>query len=486
MENPVDDPTQTVPLLVTTDEPLPVNFTVEATNPALVMTDIATHGSVTTLQLPKAVVVTNSSQRNKGIRIKAENEKTISVYGSNHEISSSDFFTALPCIDYPATLRNGRKPRHRYYILSGSSTTAPTANSQFLIISCRANTQIRLTPTQSIETPGGLTNANQRTTFTLGHMETYLAQSRQDLTGTFVESDYPIAVFTGHECSDVPVGARSCNYLVEAVPSHFTWGTFFFTAPFAGRSSGEVFQVTALNRDLTAVNVTCTTRGMQNSTREVTTTNLGGDEYFNFTTGPDDFCCIESSQPILVMQYGTGASTEPNNTLGAPFMMTVPPVHQYSNNFTVSTALGAGFTTHYVNVLVSTEFFDDSLEAQNSIQLNNTRASGDWSPLYCRSQTVCGYGTQIILTQGDSTVLHQNPSAGIGVFVYGYGAGVSYGYPAGFNLEPIACEFDILDHHGSLQNTIQVKSGLFEDPCYHSYNSYHSYHSYHSYRVPGG
>ena len=86
MENPVDDPTQTVPLLVTTDEPLPVNFTVEATNPALVMTDIATHGSVTTLQLPKAVVVTNSSQRNKGIRIKAENEKTISVYGSNHEI----------------------------------------------------------------------------------------------------------------------------------------------------------------------------------------------------------------------------------------------------------------------------------------------------------------------------------------------------------------------------------------------------------------
>lgn len=457
MENPVNDPTQTVPLLVTTDEPLPVNFTVEASNPAFVMTEIATYGSVTTLQLPKAVVVTNSLQRNKGIRIKAENGKTISVYGSNHEISSSDFFTALPCIDYPATLQNGRKPRHRYYILSGSSTTSPTANSQFLIISCRANTQILLTPAQSIETPGGLANANQRITFTLDRLETYLAQSRQDLTGTFVESDYPIAVFAGHECSDVPVGARSCNYLVEAVPSHYTWGIFFFTAPFAGRRSGEVFKVIALNRDFTTVNVTCTNRGVQNSTQSVTTTNLGRDEYFNFTTGPDDFCCVESSQPILVMQYGTGASIEPNNTQGAPFMMTVPPVEQYSNNFTISTALGTGFTAHYLNILVSTQFFDDSREAQNSVQLNNTRVSGEWSPLYCGSQTVCGYGTQIVLPQGTSTVLHKDSSAGIGVFVYGYGAGVSYGYPAGFNLEPIACEFDLLDHHGSLQNATTMK-----------------------------
>ena len=56
---------------------------------------------------------------------------------------------------------------------------------------------------------------------------------------------------------------------------------------------------------------------------------------------------------------------------------------------------------------------------------------------------MCGYGTQIVLPQGTSTVLHEDSSAGIGVFVYGYGAGVSYGYPAGFNLEPIACEFDL-------------------------------------------
>ena len=91
MANPVDDPIQTV--LVTTDEPLPVNFTVEASNPPLVMTETATYGSVTTLQLPKAVVVTNSSQRNKGIRIKAENGETMSVYGSNHEISSTKTFS---------------------------------------------------------------------------------------------------------------------------------------------------------------------------------------------------------------------------------------------------------------------------------------------------------------------------------------------------------------------------------------------------------
>ena len=409
---------------------------------------MATYGSITTLQLPKDVTIMSDSQRNKGIRVKAEEGKTISVYGSNHEAPSSDTFTALPCINYPITLVNGRTPRHRYHILSGSSTTAMTT-SQFLIISCRDNTEIRLTPSQSIqipldiETQTRLVAAGQRATFTLDRLQTYMVQSRQDFTGTVVVSDYPIAVFTGHQCGDVPVGAQRCDYFVEAVPSHYTWGTLYFTAPFAGRRSGEIFRVAALNRDLTAVNVTCSTRGLQPSPGNFTTTNLTRNEGFSFTAGPDDFCCIESSQPILVMQYATGASTEPNNELGDPFLMTVPPVQQYTNNFTVSPSdsVGAGFTNSYLNILISSQFFDNTRESRNDIRLNNARASGAWNAIYCASGTICGYGTQVSLSPEVSNVFHLDAAVGIGVLVYGYGSGVSYGYPAGFNLEPIACEW---------------------------------------------
>ena len=42
-------------------------------------------------------------------------------------------------------------------------------------------------------------------------------------------------------------------------------GDAVFTAPFAGRRSGEIVRITALNRDLTVVTVTCSTCGLQPS-----------------------------------------------------------------------------------------------------------------------------------------------------------------------------------------------------------------------------
>jgi len=66
------------------------------------------------------------------------------------------------------------------------------------------------------------------------------------------------------------------------------------------------------------------------------------------------------------MQYATGASTDPGNELSDPFLMTVPPVQQYANNFTItsSDSVGAGFTETYMNILASAQFFDDTRVSQ--------------------------------------------------------------------------------------------------------------------------
>jgi len=60
----VSTATETLPLLVTMDEPHPVSFTVEDTNPQFLMMGIATYRSITTLQLPKDVAIMSDSQRN--------------------------------------------------------------------------------------------------------------------------------------------------------------------------------------------------------------------------------------------------------------------------------------------------------------------------------------------------------------------------------------------------------------------------------------
>ena len=58
-----------------------------------------------------------------------------------------------------------------------------------------------------------------------------------DLTGTRVQASKPIAVFSGHQCADVPMRVPFCNYIVEQVPPVTSWGKHFILGQFAKRSS---------------------------------------------------------------------------------------------------------------------------------------------------------------------------------------------------------------------------------------------------------
>ena len=49
-----------------------------------------------------------------------------------------------------------------------------------------------------------------------------------DYTGAYISSDGPIAVYSGHECADVPVGVGFCNHIVVGVPPIASLGTTFY------------------------------------------------------------------------------------------------------------------------------------------------------------------------------------------------------------------------------------------------------------------
>ena len=52
-----------------------------------------------------------------------------------------------------------------------------------------------------------------------------------------------------------------------------------------------------------------------------------------------DFCCIETTKPAVIMMYSKGHSVDEitipdaTGTQGDPFMLLVPPVAQYLNNY---------------------------------------------------------------------------------------------------------------------------------------------------------
>ena len=431
----------------------------------------ATRGSTTLVRLPIGgsddpgdirVRGSSESERNKGVYVKAEGSKLITVYGVNDADVSTDAFLGLPFYEYDNVL-------YKYYVFSAdvnNTDRSITFESRFLIVGNINETSVTVRPTRTLEIPTDLTgknvvqivNPSKSGTFTLDRLETIQFGTSQDLTGTIIESDNPISVFVGHECGQIPADQTACDHLVEQIPPDATWGTQFFTVPLDVRESGERFRV-GTTSDNNQVTVTCTTEGQ--SARQITQETIHADrsmqQYVEFDTVRDltngvtpgyrrDFCCIETSKPAIVMMYSKGHSVDEitlegiTGTQGDPFMLLIPPLDQYSNNYTVTSAMQ--LRTHFVGHIsyaLPAQFFENSAVDPAAFTINGTQFNPEsgYQPIYCANGQVCGYGAYSDLPDGDHLVEYNVPGSALNLYVYGFLREISFAYPAGFEMEAI-------------------------------------------------
>ena len=474
MENNVGSvPPKIVGLFITTDEPVDVSVRVtsDLMTPPYDVTRTTRYGEHAVFLLPQIRTpnvdfrVTNGSQRNKAVYIKAEGDRKVSVYGFNNEQVSSDAFQVYPCHEYAVS------DMYMYMVMSERGHKTEPRRSKLLMIGCdKATANVVIYPATTTILPG----ATQQTLrgmsgeFNIAGHDTYLVStiSGLDPTGTIIQSTQPLAVFSGHQCAQVPFGVTACDHLIEQIPPHVVWGRLFFTVPVLGRSSGENYRIGAVY-DSTEVTATCVQSNSTAPTTELRVNISGGipnvinagDHIipnwaeFETVSGIDpQFCCIEANKPVIVMQYSYGHTMNSlisNN--GDPSMATVTPVRQYINNFTVITSLevGQNFTSS-IGVAVSSVFFDNSLSARNSIQVDGNPLvpadSGGWKPIYCSDGEVCGYAARQEVGAGSFNVFHTNPLAGIYVSVTGFNREVSFGYSSGFEFEKIGRTFSNVLH----------------------------------------
>ena len=464
-------------LLVTTDDPTAsVEFTVEYFGMTQIME--ARKGDVTLVRLPigKAgeigdIRVDGEDERNKGIRVKATDPtKLLTVYGINDADVSTDAFLALPCHRYPVT-------QYRYFVFSTSTiSTSGTFRSRFLIVPCEDMTSVTLRPTQQIQANDDLTgspvptlvNAGEQVTITVNQLQTAQFNSDMDLTGTIIESNKPISVFAGHECGQVPTGQTACDHLVEQIPPDTTWGTQFFTAPLDVRESGERYRVGSVV-DNNQVTVTCTTEGQSSPSQQITQTLplQSGQNYMQFDTvgdAPDgvtpsyrrEYCCIETTKPAIVMMYSKGHSLDEitfpgvDGTQGDPFMLVIPPLSQYSNDYTATTAnqVNTVFLGH-ISLTLPIQFFDNSTVSRNRLTVNGTMYSpnSSYSPILCSNNQICGYGAYSKLPVGSHQVNYNMSGAAMNLFVYGFLREISFGYPTGFEMQSVGGKLLYTNHN---------------------------------------
>ena len=395
-------------LYVTTSERQPVSFTISAPGTGYSGNGTVQYGEVATYTFNASEYeLKNTSDRGKAIIVRAESDRELTVYGGNLRNYTSDSFLSLP------KQPDEGQSTYKYIVASygfGSAVAIAQHNETLLSIGTTL-------------TPAGMTNV------TLQEAETFLIASTNDLTGLTVMSNKPLAVISGHECTVVPTTIDYCDHLVEQVPPVSSWGRQFATAPLKGRQSFEVFRVLA-SEDSTVVVANCTSGDPE--TESTNTYQLGEGSFAEFNVPSDQYCFIQGSANILVLQYATGFTTD--SVTGDPSMIIVPAITQYCNQYslpTIQSSDGRYNFTHYMNIFIPRAFYQlDQIfidnQPLNNYSLNFTTIEQDGHPMV--------YAAQVDLSTGVHTIYHTNPAATLGVVMYGFGQYESYGHPGGLRL----------------------------------------------------
>ena len=478
-------------ILVTTNEPEPVKFTVTTFREEEVSTMYtATYGTTTRVAfIADDFYITNEMQRDRAICVQADVGKKISVYAVNDEFRSTDGFLALSCDGM--TVENNFR-RYDYVILSAELTGTddnPYTNSEFLIIPCEDNTRIDITPTQKVTVVAsdfsttqfgpGAAGPTAQWRNQVGNVrpsagDTLLISHPYDLTGTHIRGTKPLIVFSGHQCAQVPTGESACDHLVEQIPPHTTWGYTFLLNPLALRESGDYYRVATVH-DNTAITITCVDEGGDTimTRSDLSLSSAVGSNFASFQTQDANkahcppfvrkFCSLQATNPVIVAQYSQGYRVDiacTGSELGDPFMSLIPPVIQYLNNYTIPAITGeAGpFPARYVSISVSEIFFHPSRIMIDGLPIEPVMSA--WQGIYCSDGEICGYGIYRHITSGDHIVYHENPNAALSVQIYGFQRQNSYGFQAGMKLQQIAGELVFL------QRVACCCFFRFENACY--------------------
>ena len=179
---------------------------------------------------------------------------------------------------------------------------------------------------------------------TLQAGETYkYAGGSANLTGSFVQSDKPVAVFGGHACAQVPVGTSYCDTLLEQmIPTSSLSKTYAITA-----SQGSALASTA--SDL--VRVIATAANTEIKVNGVIVATLAAGQFHEFSLATNTGATVEASEKVMVAQYlkgGQGALTD-------PAMALVPGADTWLNSYRLSTPFGSqDFNIDYASLVLNT------------------------------------------------------------------------------------------------------------------------------------
>lgn len=291
-------------------------------------------------------------------------------------------------------------------------------NSEFLIAASEDNTLITITPSKVTDK---LNSAGVPFQITLNRGELYQVQSANnynlagqgDLTGSYITSDKPIALFSGSYATSIPVTASNgFEHLFEQMPPVQTWGRKFVAVPLKTRHE-DTYRILA-SVDQTAIRI-----------GDLETFFLNKGEFREFSLLNTQPSLVESDKPILLAQFSNSNQVDSLYTGGDgdPFMVVVSPVTQIRQKVSFVAYTSNKLTNKFfVNIVVKDNVVGNIMLDDQNIAF--TKLSGS------------GYSyAQASISGGSHSIVSNDPNNGFVAYVYGFGGVEAYGYGVGYNLD---------------------------------------------------
>jgi hypothetical protein len=330
--------------------------------------------------------------------------------------------------------------------------------SYVTIVATRDNTKLRVTPSTPVMAGDNVPAIAKGTayTLTLNQFETLNLEGDDwqkvgdtDFTGTRIEADGPVAVWSGVECITInPPNAMNnccCDHLEEQLFPRSSLGQDYVVVRSEGRmhtaGDPEFFRILALEGP---TNVRTSLGG-----RDAAFTLQAGE--IHEIMGTDDFT-VSSDKAVMVGQFQSSQDSSPAET-GDPSFALVPPVAQHRSQYIF--LVPSGYMENWMLI---------SIAASTGVTL-------DGQPLgaACERATAGAVGTasydavRCPVGEGPHTVEAALP---FGLVVEGWGPGpVSYAYTGGMEFQSVNhdcvddsdCPLELVCYGGECAPEIVVK-----------------------------
>ncbi len=393
-------------------------FQTFTTTPGQITTIVLPNGTNTpqTVELPESL----DEQVIQGMAVHITSDSEVAVFGLNHKKYSSDSYMGLP--------NNVLGTEYRTINYNSSSDGFfgdGLTPGEFWIVAVNDSTHVTIT-LNDVSSLG--TQPNTPIAVQLNKGDIYLIEGGEqdesnDLTGSLIESDQPIAVFSGHRRTAIPdtavniQGIPSRDHLVEQLPPVSAWGDSALVVPYA----------TAMLPDL--VRVVCAEDSTQISINGKAVAGTFNAGQFYEITHLQGVTSIQASKPIEVGQYmHTSLGSVGNPQLpayGDPAYSLVFPVEQFQSSYTIISIVNAdAFSGNFVNIVADASSIGTMTIDGTPINTN------EFKPI---PNTRFDYA-QHPLAQGTHNIACSSP---FGVTIYALGPVDSYAHPGGTLLKTI-------------------------------------------------